>query len=416
MSLAGHRPPQYGGRPVGDLADATKDYDMIGMRAIQKGVAALTLCLTIVVSPVEAGEVTTDKLARLDAAIDSAVTGGRAAGVSVTILHDEQVILNRSAGLADLERNAPATPATVYRIASLTKQFTAAGVLLLAEQGKLSIDDRLSLYMPDFPKADEVSLRDLLNHTAGVHNYTESDAADRISDTGATVPQLISAIAGQDPLYDFAPGTMWHYSNSNYALLGAVIEKVSGQTYAQFMKATIFERLGMADTAVDDNGAIAQRRASGYSLAGGQAAAFRHAGHLDMSVPYAAGAVRSTVEDLARWNVALYGGRLLSAASLAQMTGPGRLRNGAETQTAVYWPGEPGVPPEGLIPGPYAFGLDHYSLNGHRVMGHNGSLPGFDAAMNVYPDENITIIVLTNTGGAAGELESQLSRIVLDDR
>lgn len=388
---------------------------MIVMRAIWENVAALALCLTIVGSPVQAGELTPDRLARLDAAIGSAVAEGRAAGVSVVVLHDEHVVFSGSAGLADLERNAPATSDTVYRIASVTKQFTAAGILLLAEQGKLSIDDRLSVYMPDFPRADEVSLRDLLNHTAGVHNYTESDAADRISDTGATVPELISAIAAQDPLYDFAPGTMWHYSNSNYAVLGAVIEKVSGQTYAQFMKATIFDRLGMVDTAVDDNGAIAPRRASGYSLARGQPAAFRHASHLDMSVPYAAGAIRSTVEDLARWNAALHGGRLLSAASLAQMTGPGLLRNGAETQTAVYWPGEPGIPPEGLIPGPYAFGLDHYSINGHRVMGHNGSLPGFDAAMNVYPDDDITIIVLTNTSGAAGQLEAQLSRLLLDD-
>lgn len=389
---------------------------MIGLKAVQAGIAAFTLCLTVVGGTVQADELTPDRRARLDAAIDGAVAGGRAASVSVGVLYDGRLVFSRSAGLADLERSAPATATTVYRIASLTKQFTAAGVLLLAEQGKLSINDRLSVYMPDFPRADEVSLRDLLNHTAGVHNFTESDAADRISHTGATVPELISAIAGQRPLYDFAPGTMWHYSNSNYALLGAVIEKVSGQTYAQFMKATIFDRLGMADTAVDDNGAIVPRRASGYSLAGGQPAAFRHAGHLDMSVPYAAGAIRSTVEDLARWNAALHGGGLLSATSQAQMAGPGLLRNGAETQTAVYWPGEPGAPPEGLIPGPYAFGLDRYTINGHRVVGHNGSLPGFDAVMNAYPDSGITIIVLTNTSGAAGELEAQLSQIVLDDR
>ena len=389
---------------------------MSGLRAVQAGVAALTLCMTSVGGVVQAAELTPDRRARLEAAIDATVAEGRAVGVSVAVLQDEHLVFTHSAGLADLERNAPATATTVYRIASLTKQFTAAGVLLLAEQGRLSIDDRLSVYLPDFPRADEVSLRDLLNHTAGVHNYTESEAADRISVTGATVPELIAAIASQDPLYDFAPGTMWHYSNSNYALLGTVIEKVSGQTYAQFMKAAIFDPLGMADTAVDDNGAIAPRRASGYRLAGGQPAAFRHARHLDMSVPYAAGAIRSTVEDLARWDVALHSGGLLSAASMAQMNGPGLLRNGAETQTAVYWPGEPGIPPEGLIPGPYAFGLDHYTIDRHRVVGHNGSLPGFDAAMNVYPDDDTTIIVLANTGGAAGQLESQVSRIVLDAR
>lgn len=376
----------------------------------------LSLGLTIVAGTAQAGDLTPEKQARLSALIDATVAEGRAAGVSVAVLKDEQLVFTRSAGLADLERSAPATSTTVYRIASLTKQFTAAGILLLAEQGKLSVDDRLSVYLPDFPRADEVSLRDLLNQTAGIHNYTESDAADRISDTGATVPELIAAIAGQHPLYDFAPGTMWHYSNSNYALLGAVIEKVSGQTYAQYMKATIFDRLGMSDTAVDDNGTIAPRRASGYRLAGGQAAAFRHAGHLDMSVPYAAGAIRSTVEDLARWDAALHGGSLLSASSLALMTGPGLLRNGSETQTAVYWPGEPGVPPPGLIPGPYAFGLDHFTIDGHRVIGHNGSLPGFDAVMNTYPDDGVTIIVLANTGGTAGGLEYEISHIVLNAR
>lgn len=98
------------------------------------------------------------------------------------------------------------------------------------------------------------------------------------------------------------------------------------------------------------------------------------------------------------------------------MAGPGLLRNGAETQTAVYWPGDPGVPPEGLVPGPYAFGLHHYTLNGHRVIGHNGSLPGFDAVMNAYPDDRITIIVLANTNGIAGDLESKVADIMLGAR
>ena len=137
---------------------------MIGLRAVKAGVAGFALCLTIVSSAVQAAELTPDRRARFDAAIDSAVAEGRVAGVSVAVLHDERLVLSRSAGLADLERNAPVTTATVFRIASLTKQFTAAGVLLLAEQGKLSIDDRLSVHMPDFPRADEVSLRDLLNH------------------------------------------------------------------------------------------------------------------------------------------------------------------------------------------------------------------------------------------------------------
>lgn len=386
---------------------------MVGSKSVRAAMAALSLTLAVVAGTAQAGDLTAKTRARLDTAIKATVAEGRAAGVSVAILRNDKPIYSRSAGLADLERSAPATTTTVYRIASLTKQFTAAGILRLAEQGKLSVDDRLSVYLPEFPRAAEVSLRDLLNHTSGVRNYTETDTADRIGDTGATVPELIAAIAKQDPLYDFAPGTMWRYSNSNYALLGAVIEKVTGQTYAQFMKVTIFDPLGMADTAVDDNGAVVLDRASGYRLADSHPGAFRHAGHLDMSVPYAAGAIRSTIEDLVRWNSGLHGGRLLSPVSLKQMAGPGLLRNGAETQTAVYWPGDPGVPPEGLVPGPYAFGLEHYTLNGHRVIGHNGSLPGFDAVMNAYPDDRITIIVLANTNGIAGDLESKVADIML---
>ena len=122
--------------------------------------------------------------------------------------------------------------------------------------------------------------------------------------------ELVADIAGQSPLYDFDPGKGWWYSNSNYALLGAVIEKVSGKTWAAFMKAEIFDKLGMVDTAADNAHDVVPGRASGYSLIGGAAGKFRNADFTDMSVPYAAGALRSTAEDMARWNAALFGGKL----------------------------------------------------------------------------------------------------------
>jgi D-alanyl-D-alanine carboxypeptidase len=238
-------------------------------------------------------------------------------------------------------------------------------VLLLAEQGKLKIDDKLSLYLPNFPRANEVTLRDLLNHTSGIHNFTEGPVIDKISTTGATVQQLISDIAGQSPLYDFDPGKGWWYSNSNYALLGAVIEKVSGES-------------------------------------------------TDMSVPYAAGALRSTVEDLARWNAGLFGGKLLKPESLKEMLAPGRLRNGAEDQAGIAWPGGKAfAPPPGYVPGPYAFGLDHHSEDGRRIIGHDGSIAGFDALAQTYVDKGLTIIVLTNTNGAAHPLEAKIAKILM---
>lgn len=351
--------------------------------------------------------------AKLDAAAQQDVDSGHVAGVAVAVLRDGQLVFAKGYGRANLELAAPVNARTVFRIGSLTKQFTAAGVLLLAEQGKLRIDDRLSLYLPNFPRADEVTLRDLLDHTSGIHNFTEGPLIDKISTSGATVQQLVADIAGQSPLYDFEPGKGWWYSNSNYALLGAVIEEVSGQSWGAFMKAEIFDKLGMADTAADDAHDVVPGRASGYRLIGGTAGKFCNADFTDMSVPYAAGALRSTAEDMARWNAALFGGKLLKPESLKEMLAPGRLRNGAETQTAIAWPGGKAFPPpKGYVAGPYAFGLDHHFENGRRIVGHDGSIAGFDSVMETYVDESLTIIVLTNTNGAAHPLEATIAKIL----
>ena len=350
---------------------------------------------------------------KIDLAAKQYVASGRTAGAAVAVLRDGKLVFARGYGRANLELGSPVNARTVFRIGSLTKQFTAAGVLLLAEQGKLKVDDKLSLYLPNFPRANEVTLRDLLDHTSGIQNFTEGPVIDKISASGATVQELVSDIASQSPLYDFDPGTAWWYSNSNYALLGAVIEKVSGQTWGAFMKSEIFDKLGMTDTAADDARDIVAGRASGYSLLGGAAGKFRNADFTAMSVPYAAGALRSTVEDMARWNAGLFGGKLLKPESLKEMLAPGRLRNGAETETAIAWPGGKAfAPPAGYVPGPYAFGLDHHSENGRRIIGHDGSIAGFDALMETYVDDGLTIIVLTNTNGAAHPLEAKIAKIL----
>lgn len=351
---------------------------------------------------------------KIDAAAKRDVDSGQIAGAAVAVLRDGQLVFAKGYGRSNVELAAPVTTKTVFRIGSLTKQFTAAGVLLLAEQGKLKIDDKLSLYLPDFPRANEVTLRDLLDHTSGIHNFTEGPVIDKISRNGATVQELVADIAGQTPLYDFEPGTGWWYSNSNYALLGAVIEKVSGKSWGAFMKSEVFDKLGMADTAADDARDVVPGRASGYSLVGGTPGKFHNADFTDMSVPFAAGALRSTVEDMARWNAGLFGGTLLRPESLKEMLAPGRLRNGAEDQTAIAWPGGKAfAPPAGYVPGPYAFGLDHHTQDGRRVMGHDGSIAGFDAQMETYVDEGLTIIVLTNTGGGAHRLEEAVAKILM---
>ena len=382
------------------------------MSLVKVGVAFAALAVAVPASSTPR-PMTPGVKARIDAVAKGDVDSGRVAGAAVAVLRDGQLIFAKGYGRANLELAAPVNPKTVFRIGSLTKQFTAAGVMLLAEQGKLKIDDKLSLYLPNFPRANEVILRDLLDHTSGIHNFTESTVIDKISTSGATVQELVANIAGQSPLYDFEPGKGWWYSNSNYVLLGAVIEKVSGETWAAFMKTEIFDKLGMTDTAADDARDIVPGRASGYSLIGGVRGKFRNAEFTDMSVPYAAGALRSTVEDMARWNAALFGGKLLKQESLKEMLAPGRLRDGAETRTAVAWPGGKAFqPPAGYVPGPYAFGFDHHSEDGRRIIGHDGSIAGFDALMQTYVDERLTIIVLTNTDGAAHPLEAKVAKIL----
>lgn len=347
--------------------------------------------------------------AKIDAAAKEDVRSGHVAGAAVAVLRNGRLVFARGYGRANIELGIPVTARTVFRIGSLTKQFTAAGILLLAEQGKLKVDDKLSLYLPDFPRANEVTLRDLLNHTSGIHNFTEGPVIDKISTSGATVQELVADIAGQSPLYDFEPGTGWWYSNSNYALLGAVIEKVSGKNWSAFMKAEVFDKLGMAQTAADDARDVVPGRASGYSLADGAPGKFRNADFTDMSIPYAAGALRSTVEDMARWNSALFGGKLLKPEALKEMLAPGRLHNGAESQTAIAWPhGKAFPPPKGYVPGPYAFGLDHHSEDGRRIIGHDGSIAGFDALIQTFVDEGLTVVILTNTNGAAHPLGSKI--------
>jgi CubicO group peptidase (beta-lactamase class C family) len=185
------------------------------------------------------------------------------AGFSVAIFRNGKPVLVKGYGSANLEDSAPATAQTVYRVGSVTKEFTAACILLLAERGKLSVDDPLARYLPEFPRANEVTLRQLLNHSSGIRNYTDETWLAETSPRNLSTAQMVDFIARQKPLYDFEPQTGWSYSNSGYFLLGAVIEKVSGQGYAQFLEANVLKPLGLADTRVDDLAEVVPHRAAG---------------------------------------------------------------------------------------------------------------------------------------------------------
>ena len=331
--------------------------------------------------------------AGVDAAIDEiakhAVADGQTAGLVVAVAEAGKPTFLRAYGQANIEWQAPVTTDTVFRIGSITKQFTAAAMLLLEEDRKLSLDDKLAKYLPDFPRAEQVSLRQLLNHTSGIHSYPGRSEATIVV-TGISVADMVKHIGTLG--YDFDPGTAWAYSNSNYFLAGAVIEKVSARTFREFVQERLFDRLGLKNTAVDMNEEVVARRAAGYERDRKRPGYFLNAAYSQMSVPYAAGGVRSTAADLIRWTTALHSGQVLSAASYKAMTTP------AEVQ--------------GAAPAHYGLGLHLDELEGQMVIGHGGGIDGFESRLYYLTDRKLTVVILANTQGGAGNLAAAVAGVL----
>ncbi len=308
--------------------------------------------------------------ARMDEVVQSYVRDKTFMG-AVLVARAGDVILSKGYGSANLEWNIPNTPVTKFRLGSLTKQFTAASILLLAERGKLALEDPIRKYMPDAPTAwDKITIFNLLTHTSGIPNFTALPEYKSLQLVEAPVAKTIATV--RDKPLDFAPGEKMSYSNSGYLVLGYVIERVTGASYEQFLTDNIFTPLGMKDSGYDSNTAIIPRRAAGYMPS---AAGPVNAGFIHMSIPHAAGALYSTTEDLLRWEQSLFGGKLISAASLAKMTTP--FRND------------------------YAFGLTVQTVSGRKVIHHGGGIDGFNTFLAYYPDTKVTIAVLANINGQA---------------
>jgi ABC-type multidrug transport system ATPase subunit/CubicO group peptidase (beta-lactamase class C family) len=307
---------------------------------------------------------------RMDQIVRSYVSKKQFMG-SALVARGDKILFSKGYGFANLEQQIPNTPATEFRIGSITKQFTAAAILLLEEQGKLKIKNPIKDYISDVPAAwDRITIYHLLTNTAGIPNYTDFPEALKMAGVPQTPEQLI-ALFRNKPL-EFIPGTRWAYSNSGYVLLGYVIEKVSGQRYEDFIQQNILKPLGMENSGCDFDSDLITRRANGYSTDGTGPVPYVH-----MSFPYSAGTLYSTTGDLLRWEQGLFSGRLLSAASMAKMTKP-------------YLNG-------------YAFGLEVKSVNGRKQIAHGGSLSGFNAYLAYFPDSKITVAVLANLNGPAPE-------------
>lgn len=357
--------------------------------------------------PVVARSTETSLERRIDTFATHALASRATVGLAIGVARRGHPVFLHGYGLADLEARSPVTERTVFRIGSITKEFTAASILLLVERGLLSLDDPLSKWLPSFPRRNEVTIRQLLTHTSGIHNYTSLKDFAATSHLELPTAALVDVIAHQQPLFDFPPGTSYNYSNSGFFLLGAVIEKISGQSYNTFVIANVLAPLGLNDTRPDVYAEIVPGRASGYEVSKDAPSGFNNASYISITAAAAAGAMRSTVGDLLRWHDALLGGKLLKASSLALMLTPGRLKDGR--LASVTKPPAPNA-----TASDYGFGITLGNQHGRRTIGHGGSINGFNASLETYPDDGTTIVLLTNTGGASYALAPELADAVFE--
>jgi CubicO group peptidase (beta-lactamase class C family) len=292
-------------------------------------------------------------------------------GAAIAVIKNGRIVKAEGYGLASVEFNVPVTKETVFEIGSVSKQITAAAVMLLVEEGKINLDEKISKYLPNTPDAwKNVSVRNLLTHTSGIKSYTGLSGFELTKRLRRD--EFIRALAAQ-PL-EFETGARYQYSNSGYNLLGFIIEAVSGKSYWDFTRERIFRPLGMNKTADRDPKYIIPNRATGYEWENNQLVGRDY----DLTDVFSAGAIVSTVEDLAKWDAALRSDALLKKETKAQMWTPVLLNDGK--------------------PYPYGFGFRLSEIRGHKVVGHSGQTAGFGANISRYVDDDLTVIALTNLG------------------
>jgi D-alanyl-D-alanine carboxypeptidase len=311
---------------------------------------------------------------------------------SIAIVKDNQIAYLQAYGDARLEPRMAARPDMRYSIGSVSKQFTATAILMLAEQGKLSLDDPVGKFLPDLTRANEVTIRELLSHTSGYQDYWPQDYAPPFMLHDVTARDILDRWA-RKPL-DFDPGTKWQYSNTNFVIAGLVAEKASGTPLLQFLSDRIFTPLGMKSVMNIDQNRLTETDATGY---------FRYALGPLRPAPkegkgwlFAAGELAMPPQDLARWNIGMIEQRLLKPESYREMQTEIRLKNGEGTK--------------------YALGLDVGNILGHRMVAHSGEVSGFTSQNIVFPDDKAAITVLTNedASSAAGEIARRIAPLLFE--
>lgn len=319
------------------------------------------------------------------------------AGMACLVIKNGRPTTRFFAGSANLEWPSRVDGNTVFEIGSVSKQFAAASILLLVQDGKLSLDDNITKFFTNAPAAwKDVTVRNLLSHTSGLPTYDDLEGFELRRHL--TQAQFIERLGAQ-PL-KFPPGQNWSYCNAAYNLAGYIVENVSGETYWDFLRKRIFAPLGMTSTTRRDSWLVIPHRAAGYVFANGAYTARDY----DLTDLFAAGAIVSTANDLAKWDAALAGNGLLNKSSRQAWWTPARLNNGNAVETGRHG-----------APGSYGLGWFISTVNGHRNIGHSGITSGFSAANELFPDDHLAIIILSNTdeGAFAGDLANEIARVLL---
>jgi CubicO group peptidase (beta-lactamase class C family) len=325
----------------------------------------------------EKGAVTTNSFPPLNDFVDglfSGIAGKKAPGAAVLVAKNGEILYEKGFGLADIGYGIPVTPVTKFRIGSITKQFVATAILKLQEEGKISVTDKLSKYIPDFPRGDEVTIHHLLTHTSGIHSFTNHADFLKTATVKTSQEEMIDSIKKEK--FDFNPGEQFQYNNSGFFILAYIVEKIAGKPYGDYLKETIFTPLGMKNTGVHASQLILENEATGYAIQNGS---FEKALNWDMSRAGGAGSLYSTVEDLYLWDEAVFNGKVLKTQSMEAAFTPVKLNNGKA--------------PAGVD---YGYGWFISDIRNLKFINHGGGLHGFLSHITRQPEEKLTIVVLTN--------------------
>jgi CubicO group peptidase (beta-lactamase class C family) len=292
-------------------------------------------------------------------------------GVSAIVVKNGQVLYKKGYGMADMELNVPIQADMIFRIGSITKQFTAICILQLAQQGKLSLQDDIKKYIPDYSIKTPITIEHLLTHTSGIKNYTSIDSLWTHMRNDLT-PRAIIALTEKDTL-EFVPGSKWNYNNTGYVMLGYIIEKITGISYAKYVKENIFKPADMKNSYYGSESQLIKNRAKGYKNEG---VGIQNADYISMTIPHAAGALLSSVEDLWKWTNALHSFKLVNQQWLQKAFVPYLLANGKSSG--------------------YGYGFLFGNLQGSKTIEHDGGIPGFLSQGIYLPDEKVFVAVLSN--------------------